>query len=199
MEKMQLGWEMTYLTRVELEACGFGFLGENVLVSDKAAIYEPEKIHLASDCRIDDFCIISGSVRIGSRVHVTPMCLIAGGVPGVELCDYVTLAYGVKIFSQSDDYSGNTMTNSLVPARFKDETYEKVVINRHSILGANSVVLPGCNVGEGVALGAGSVLTHEADEWTIYAGVPAKRIKPRSKRLLEFVKEFEAGRWSRSQ
>lgn len=42
------------------------------------------------------------------------MCLIAGGTQGVYLDDYVPLAYGVKIFSQSDDYSGQSMCNSLI-------------------------------------------------------------------------------------
>jgi carbonic anhydrase/acetyltransferase-like protein (isoleucine patch superfamily) len=73
--------------------------------------------------RIDDFCILSGSIEIGRYVHITPMCLIAGGNSGVKLLDCCTLAYGVKIFAQSDDYSGETMVNSLIDSMYKLEFF----------------------------------------------------------------------------
>lgn len=117
---------MAYLTAEQLEAIGFKKLGRSVRISDKASIYDADQIELDDHCRIDDFCIISGKVKIGKYCHVTPMCLIAGGKPGVEISDFCTLAYGVKIFSQSDDYSGQTMVNSLIPKKFKNELFAEV-------------------------------------------------------------------------
>lgn len=49
------------------------------------------------------------------------MCLVAGGEPGIIMSDFVTLAYGVKVFSQSDDYSGKSLVNSNIPKKFKHE------------------------------------------------------------------------------
>jgi putative colanic acid biosynthesis acetyltransferase WcaF len=44
---------------------------------------------------------------------------------------------------------------------------------------ARATVQPGISVGEGAILALGSVATRDLDPWTIYAGVPARRVKPR--------------------
>ena len=71
------------------------------------------------------------------------MCLVAGGIPCVVMGDFVTLAYGTKVFAQSDDYSGRSMVNSLIPKKFKNEYLARVEIEKHSIVGANSTIMPG--------------------------------------------------------
>ena len=150
---------MSYLTDAELQGVGFKKLGRGVKISDKASIYDAEKIEVGDYSRIDDFCIISGRVVIGRYNHITPMCLVAGGLPGIVFGDFCTLAYGVKVFAQSDDYTGETLTNSLVPKKFKNEYFSAVNLERHVIVGANSVIFPGVTV-------AGSDM-----EWRASAGV----------------------------
>jgi putative colanic acid biosynthesis acetyltransferase WcaF len=44
---------------------------------------------------------------------------------------------------------------------------------------ARASVAPGVNVGEGAVLGLGSVATRTLDAWTVYAGVPAIKVKER--------------------
>jgi putative colanic acid biosynthesis acetyltransferase WcaF len=44
---------------------------------------------------------------------------------------------------------------------------------------ARASVSPGVNVGEGAVLGLGSVATRDLEPWTVYAGVPAQRVKQR--------------------
>jgi len=44
---------------------------------------------------------------------------------------------------------------------------------------ARASVAPGVNVGEGAVLGLGSVATRSLDAWTVYAGVPAIKVKER--------------------
>ena len=56
---------MSYYDQSVLVDFGFKYLGENVKLSQEAKIYEPEKISLGSNSRIDDFCIISGNVTVG--------------------------------------------------------------------------------------------------------------------------------------
>ncbi|KKO47849.1 hypothetical protein VT06_14750 [Arsukibacterium sp. MJ3] len=181
---------MAYLSQKEMEKMGFRSLGKKVKISDKAAIYNPEKICIGNYSRIDDFCIISGLIEIGDYCHVTPMCLIAGGEPGVIMADFVTLAYGVKIFSQSDDYSGASMVSSLVPKKFKKETFSQVVIKKHVIIGTNSVVFPGVTVEEGCSIGAMSLVVKSTCSWGVYFGSPAKRKSERIKDLLALEVEF---------
>jgi acetyltransferase-like isoleucine patch superfamily enzyme len=181
---------VSYYTDEQLKQIGFKYIGKNVKVSDKACIYNPEFIELGDNSRIDDFCIISGRVVIGKYCHITPMCLIAGGELGVYFNDFCTLAYGVKVFSQSDDYSGETMTNSLVPSEYKNEYFAKVEFDKHVIVGAGSIIFPGVHVAEGCSLGAMSLLTKSTNAWGVYVGVPAKRVKDRKKDLIGLTDKF---------
>lgn len=181
---------MAYYSEEQLKGFGFKYLGKNVRISDKAAIYDFEKIEIGDNSRIDDFCIISGNVRIGAFCHITPMCLVAGGVPGVYLSDFCTLAYGVKVFSQSDDYSGESMVNSLIPRKFKKEVFEKVTFDKQVIIGAGSVVLPGVHIAEGCSVGAMTLVTKSTLPWGIYVGSPARRIKERKRDILKLESEF---------
>lgn len=183
---------MAYLPREQLEAMGFKRLGRNVKISDKASIYNADQIEIGDESRIDDFCIVSGNVRIGRFTHITPMCLVAGGIPGIEFQDFCTLAYGVKIFSQSDDYSGETLTNSLIPRKFKNEKFERVSVARHVIIGTNAVVFPGVSIAEGCSIGAMALVARSTDPWGVYVGAPAKRVKDRKKDLLELEQKFLA-------
>lgn len=181
---------MAYLSRQDLEAMGFKSLGKNVKISDRASIYNCEKIDIGDNSRIDDFCVVSGKVSIGRFCHIAPMCLVAGGKPGVTLQDFCGLAYGAKVFSQSDDYSGESLTNSNIPAKYKQEFFAEVSLEKHVIVGAGSVILPGVIVGEGCSVGAMSLVHKSAEPWGVYVGVPAKRIKNRKKNILELERQF---------
>jgi putative colanic acid biosynthesis acetyltransferase WcaF len=44
---------------------------------------------------------------------------------------------------------------------------------------ARASVAPGVNLGEGAVLGLGSVATRDLEPWTVYAGVPAVKVKDR--------------------
>lgn len=179
---------MAYLTTEQLTQLGFKRLGENVKISDKASIYNHDKIEIGDYSRIDDFCVISGKVVIGNYCHITPMCLVAGGIAGITFSDFSTLAYGVKVFAQSDDYSGSTLTNSLVPKKYKSEIFLPVTLGRHVIVGAGTVILPGVDVAEGCSVGAMTLLNKSTQSWGVYVGIPARRLKERKRDLLEIEK-----------
>ena len=59
-----------------------------------------------------------------------------------------------------------------------------VNLGRHVIVGSGSILLPGTAIGEGSAVGALSLVNRALDEWGVYFGIPAKRLKPRSRDLL---------------
>lgn len=181
---------MPYITESELLEIPFKHLGIKVKISTKASIYNPELIEIGDNSRIDDYCVLSGRIVIGKYCHITPMCLVAGGEPGIFFSDFCTLAYGVKIFSQSDDYSGLSLTNSLIPKKFKKEFIKSVKIGRHVIIGAGSIVFPGVEIAEGCSIGAMSLVNKNTDSWGIYCGIPAQRIKERRKDLLKLEKIF---------
>lgn len=184
---------MGYYTLEQLENMGFKKLGVGVKISDKASLYNTESIEIGNNSRIDDFCVLSGQVKIGCNVHIAPFCLVAGGELGITMEDFSGLAYGVQVFSQSDDYSGTSLTNPTVPPRFKKEKKAPVSIGRHVIVGAGSMVFPGVNIAEGCSVGAMTLVNKSTKAWGIYLGNPARRIKERNKNLLEMEVAYLQG------
>tara|TARA_B100000989_G_scaffold282906_1_gene248371 strand:- start:209 stop:769 length:561 start_codon:yes stop_codon:yes gene_type:complete len=175
---------MGWLSRTTLEKMGFRALGRDVMVSEKCSIYEPHNISIGDYSRIDDFCVISGTVTLGRNVHIAVQCNLAGGEPGITMDDFAGLAYGVQVFAQSDDYSGKHLTNPTVPDIYKVESKKPVHLSRHVIIGANSVIMPGVHIAEGCSVGALSLVNRSTEPWGIYVGAPARRVKERSDRLL---------------
>ena len=181
---------MAYYTEEELKKLGFKSIGKNVKISDKASIYNHDQIEIGDNSRIDDFCVISGKIIIGRNVHIAPFCLVAGGEKGIVFEDYSGLAYQVQVFTQSDDYSGKTMTNPTIPTFYKKEVKKEILIKKHSIVGAGSIIMPGVILEEGTSVGAMSLVRKSTDEWSIYLGNPAKKIMNRKKDLLEVEKIY---------
>lgn len=181
---------MSFLSQEEMNSLRFKNLGGNVRISNKASIYNANLIEIGDNSRIDDFCVISGKVIIGRNVHIAVHSNVAGGEFGITLEDFSGLAYGCHVFSQSDDYSGRTLTNPTIPDEFKNETKAAVCICRHVIVGACSIVLPGVTINEGGAIGAMSMVTKSTEAWSIYFGIPARKIKNRHKNVLELEKIY---------
>jgi len=183
---------MTYLSREALAAMGFKYLGENLKISDKAVIYDAEKMEIGDFSRIDDFCVISGKVKMGRNVHIAVFCNIAGGTEGITIDDFSGIAYGSQVFSQTDDYSGRVLTGPTIPEKYTDVSRKPIHIKRHCIVGASSVILPGVVLEEGTSVGALSLVAKSTESWSIYFGIPAKKIKDRDRKMLDLEKEYLA-------
>ena len=56
----------SFYTEEELKGLGFRHIGNGVCISRKASIYGAQNISLGDHVRIDDFCILSGRIEIGS-------------------------------------------------------------------------------------------------------------------------------------
>ncbi|CAI8723776.1 dTDP-4-amino-4,6-dideoxy-D-glucose acyltransferase [Methylococcus capsulatus] len=183
---------MAFLTRNELDAKGFLSLGDDVKVSTRATLYGVSRIALGSHVRIDDFCVLSageGGITIGNHVHIAVMATLIGK-GRIVLNDFCNISGRVSIYSSSDDYSGESLTNPTIPDEYKKVDHRDVVLEKHVIVGAGSVILPGVTIHEGAAVGALSLVTKDLDAFGIYSGVPAKRIKERKRDLLDLERRF---------
>lgn len=180
---------MGFYTKEELKKIGFKSVGENVLISDKCSIYSPESIEIGNSVRIDDFCILSGNIKIGNYIHIAAYSALFGGAE-IIMEDFSGLSARGLVYSVSDDYSGEFLTNPMIPEKYRGVSKAKVVFKKHSLVGAGSIVLPGVILEEGTSVGAKSLIIKSTQEWSIYAGSPAKKIKDRKKELLKLEEKF---------
>jgi galactoside O-acetyltransferase len=171
-----------YLSRAELLGLGFAAVGEDVRVHPSCVLVGCERISLGSHVRIDPFCIVTVGSRlvIGDRVHLSGRVTIAGAGP-IEISDHANVSHGATLLSSSDDFAAAAIAGPLVPAEFRHVDTRAVVVGRHAIIGAGSVLLPGAIVAEGATIGALSLVKHAVPEWTVNAGIPAKTVGRRDR------------------
>lgn len=183
-----------YYTDIELAELGFGAIGKNVRISKTSTIYNRSNVFIGDNVRIDNFCTlaISGDAKleIGNHVQISAYSFI-NGMADVILMDFVTFAPAVRVFSTTDDYSGKTMTNATIPAEYLGSFSQRVVLEKHVIVGVASSIMPGVILKEGTAVAGHSFVNQNSKEFTLIGGVPAKYIKPREKDLLAFEKRLK--------
>jgi acetyltransferase-like isoleucine patch superfamily enzyme len=86
---------------------------------------------------------------------------------GIEIGDDVNMAPGVGLISANHDPLDNTRHLSAPPIKIGNRCW----------LGMHAVVLPGVELGEGVIVGAGAVVTRSFPPRCIIAGNPARVIR----------------------
>jgi galactoside O-acetyltransferase len=169
-----------FLSPAEVRALGFAALGENILIHPSCVLTGCERISLGSNLRIDPFCIItaSASVSIGSYVHLSGHAVVVGRAE-VRIGDYAAISHGAKLLSASDRFDGSGIAGPMAPDTYRDVIYAPIIIGRHVIVGANTIVLPGVTIGEGATVGALSIVKSDLAPWSVYAGAPARLIGTR--------------------
>ena len=168
-------------------------LGKNVIIGKTVRIRYPEMVEIGDNVIIDDFTYISTSLKLHSNVHISSGCKIIGGKSSfVEMKEFSTLAPNVVLSAGSDDYISGIAT-PMVPMAYKaNAKIGKIILNKHCIVGAGSVVLPDVVFKEGACLGALSLANNDLDEYFLYAGIPARQLKPRNKlEIIDLENKFK--------
>jgi len=179
----------SFYTENELKSLGLKKIGNNVKISRKSSFYSSEKISLGNEVRIDDFCILSGEITIGSYVHISAYTALYGSY-GIKIDDFCGLSPRVIVFSAIDDFSGDFMIGPMIPSNFINIIGGEVLIEKFVQIGAGSIVLPNVQLNEGAVVGAMSLVNKDVREWSINAGIPSRYLKYRSKKLVGFANQI---------
>jgi acetyltransferase-like isoleucine patch superfamily enzyme len=172
----------------------FKSIGEDVQIWPEAKITFSENISIGNSVIIDDFAFIMGTghTYIGDFVHISSFVSITGG--GLFVAeDFVGIAAGVRIYTGDDDYTGGCLTNPSVPYPYRRIKRSRVDLGRHVVIGANTVILAGVNIPEGVSVGANSFIGKNVklEPWTTYVGSPVRPLRERpSKKMLELERQL---------
>ncbi|HUZ59642.1 MAG TPA: acyltransferase [Hanamia sp.] len=185
---------MPFLTKEKLHKIGFASLGENVFISDKASFYNPSNISIGSYIRIDDFCVLSagnGGIELSDFVHIGCQSSMIGEEK-IKMGYYSGLSSKVSIYSSNDDFSGDSLpgVKIFIPEQFRKLTIKPVTLESYTIIGSNSVILPGVTIGEGAVVGALSFVRKNCKPWFTYSGNPLRCLRKRSHEMLKFIPEL---------
>lgn len=120
------------------------------------------------------YAVVCSKIEIGSRVIIRPSTmLLADPRPhgaGITIEDDVMLGSGVHIY-----VSNHRFDNPDLPIIDQGHSASKqVVLRRGCWIGANSILLPGVEIGENAIVGAGSIVTKSVPPRVLAVGNPAK-------------------------
>jgi acetyltransferase-like isoleucine patch superfamily enzyme len=135
-------------------------IGDDTRVWAFANVQETARI--GSGCNICDHCFVENNVVIGNDVTVKN---------GVSLWDGLTIEDRVFIGPNA------VFTNDIYPrSKVYHSEFVKTLIREGATIGANATVIAGHTVGRYAFIGAGSVVTKEVPDFTMWVGNPARLV-----------------------
>lgn len=160
--------------------------GKGCRVHSTAIITNPKNLILGKNIRIDAFTIIISvkKIYIKNFIHIGPYVLLHSGGGQIKLDSFSGISAGVKIFTHTDDYTGNQFYSPFNADGKTSGKRSNILIKKYSILGTNTIIIPGAKFGEGTVVGAQSLVYQKLDPWTTYFGLPLKKIAKRQKKFL---------------
>lgn len=129
-------------------------------------------VHLDKTVYFGGKSSISSDLQAGRYVYIGPRCVISSKV---TIGAYTMLANNVYIMGGDHVYN-QVGTPIIFSGRDK---IRPTYIGIDCWIGAHSIVMCGVTIGDGSIIAAGSVVTKNVNPYSIYGGVPAKKIKDR--------------------
>jgi acetyltransferase-like isoleucine patch superfamily enzyme len=153
------------------------FIGRNCVIRSGTCIY--------SDVSIGDDVSFGHNVMVRENVRIGRNTLIGTGVVIDGSCK---IGEGVSIQTGGYICANSTIEDSVFLGPHAVFTNDKYVtqkktkligptVRRGASIGANSLLMPSIEIGEGSIVGAQSLVVHDVPPRSIYVGIPAKKLK----------------------
>lgn len=127
-----------------------------------------------SDVRPFSYLVEGHNISIGDRVVIRPSAMIfADDYAEIKIGNDVLIGAGVHMYVNDhkfDDPEKTIAEQGYYPSK-------NVIIEDDCWIGANAIILCGVRVGTHSVIAAGSIVRHDVEPYSVYAGVPAKKIK----------------------
>ncbi|MGC9049633.1 DapH/DapD/GlmU-related protein [Pyrobaculum sp.] len=149
-------------------------IGESVIIRSGAVIYE--NVEIGDGCEFGHNVLVRELSRIGRGVRIGTQAIIEREVKIGDRAWIQSMVYipnGTVI--EEDVFIGPNavITNDKYPP---SKRLAPVVIRRGAVIGANSTLVAGVEIGEGAVVAAGAVVTRDVPPGVVVAGVPARVI-----------------------
>ena len=136
-------------------------IGKNFHCGRGVFLWARDEIFIGDDCYIGKYSIVETNCTIGNGV------LIANhvGIVGKYDHNYQDIGIPIRLASQIREKSYNWKGLN-----------QNTVIGDDVWIGFGAIVMSGVRISEGCIIAAGAVVTKDTDSYSIYAGVPARKI-----------------------
>jgi acetyltransferase-like isoleucine patch superfamily enzyme len=141
----------------------------DVSFGERTTIVQPVNLYgcsIGDDCFVGPFVEIQRGVVIGNRCRVQSHAFIC---ELVEIGDDCFISHGAMFINDLFSIGG--------PAKGRRDLWRSTRIGNQVSVGTNSTILP-VTICDQVVIGAGSVVTKSITEPGIYAGNPARLMRP---------------------
>lgn len=138
-------------------------LGKNVIIYSGAEMRSPNKLTIGKGTIIGHYSVLDARNFI-------------------EIGENVNFSHGVWLWTEQHNHNAPDFS-------CESPKKKKIIIYDRVWLGPRVIVLPGCTIGEGAVVGAGSVVTKDIEPFSINAGIPAKKIGERNKNINYIFKD----------
>ena len=125
-------------------------------------------------------CHIGKDIFVGDNVRVD-----AGHSNLIFIDDHAHIAGGTRLLCHQRDLRNYCVGDDYAKLGY---ILKPIHLCKGSLVGMESMVMPGVTIGEGAIVGAGSLVTKDVPAWTIATGRPAKVVKEIPRR--EIVQEL---------
>lgn len=158
-----------------------------------SAILEISDVHI-NHSKLPRGTKISAPISLGYHNRINGKALIKGSAP-VRIGNFN--AFGADIRIISSNHPRNMLCNqqALVTRLGLKRTLPQstgVRIGSDTWVGDETIILPGVSIGDGVIIGAGSVVTRDVIPFSVVAGVPARTVKMRFRQdIIDLLRKIE--------
>ena len=153
--------------------------GEKLIINNNVEMTGFENINLGNNNQISSYCTLNahdgGLILFGNNIGINRNTHIGAANGGkIIVGNNAMIAQNVVIRASGHGFKSLKLT-------MDSQDYEKgtITIGDDCWIGANSVVLKNVKIGNKSIVAAGSVVTKDIPDFSVYGGVPATLIKMR--------------------
>lgn len=144
-------------------------VGERCYVAESAAVF-PDRLRLGDDSYIAAHAYVTGDLSTGTDCTLNPFTVVRGTI---------SLGSGVRVGAHTSLLGFNHSTAPDRPVFRQPQTSRGITVGDDVWIGSHVVVVDGVTIGDHCVIGAGAVVTKDVPAWTVAAGNPARRIRDR--------------------
>lgn len=149
-------------------------------------------VRLGPGARVSPYARVSGAYRVGAATIGRDVVLGEGSyvnsgiIASGNIGKWCSIGYDVIIGPTEHEPDGWTTSPALarrhgMPASSIERAEPPPILEDEVWIGANVVVLRGVRIGAGAIVAAGAVVTRDVPPMEIWGGIPAKRIRARTR------------------